>query len=87
MANSRAKNVYLVDTDATTLSQNLTICGIKYIGAAASSVTIKDESSAGAVLWEENATTNVWNPDLDIKSSKGIYIAITGTAKVYLYVE
>lgn len=87
MANASAKNVIFVDTNDTTLSRNLTICGIKYIGNTSGTATIKDESSAGAVLWEESGSANVWNQDIEIKANKGVHIALTNSAKVYLYIK
>lgn len=86
MANSRAGNVILVDTTATTVAEAIEISAIKYIGASTSSVTLKAGTSSGNVLWEESATTNVFN-EVQIREKDGVHVVITGTAKVYLYLK
>jgi hypothetical protein len=86
MANTRARNVVIVDTTGA-ISGNLTICGIKYVPLGTTpSATIKEASSSGTVLWEDSGSTNVWNPECEIKCPEGIYVTLAGTGtKVYLY--
>jgi hypothetical protein len=86
MANAREGNVIYCDTDDSTFADAKNICGIKYIGAASSSITIKAGSSSGNSLWEESASTNVFN-EVCIHSPDGIHITVGGTATVYIYLK
>lgn len=87
MANTRTENVWFIDTDNTVIDLPITIKSIKYIGAAASAVSIKTGSTSGAVLWTESATTNVFDGEVCIRAKSPIHIDITGTAAIYLYLE
>lgn len=84
MANVRARNVIIVDTSAQ-FTENLTILAIKYIGAASGTASVKEETTSGAVLWEESGTSNVHNLSVPIWAPKGIYVTVTNSAKLYIY--
>ena len=87
MANYQSANVIFVDTSAA-FPNAKRICGVRYVGAAASSASIKaDANSSGAVLWTDTATTSAWYPELEIRDNNGVYVTITGTASVYIYLE
>jgi hypothetical protein len=87
MANTRSANVIIVDTSAA-YPDVKNVRSIKYIGATTSTASIKSgASSSGTVLWEESASTNVMNSNVEIRDPEGIYVTITGTAKVYLYLK
>lgn len=86
MANSRAGNVVVVDTTGTTVAEGIHIVGIKYIGAASGTATLKAGSSSGNPLWEESGTANVFN-QVDIKEKDGVHVILGTTAKVYLYLK
>lgn len=86
MANSSAGNVRFVDTNDTTLADAKKICGIKYIGAASSSVTIKDGSATGNILWTDNGSTTKFE-EVAIQVGSGIHVAVVGTASVYIYLK
>lgn len=87
MANTYTANVIYCDTNASIFPQAKSICGVKYIGASTSSVTLRGNASAtGATLYYENASTNIMDP-VEIRDNAGIYVGITGTAAVYIYLE
>lgn len=87
MANTQAGNVIRVDTSAA-FTETRRIRAVRYIGASTSSGTIKGGgTSSGNLLWEETASTNVYTPDVEIYDADGVYVTITGTAVVYLYLE
>lgn len=86
MSNTRSANVIIVDTSAQ-FSENSQICGIKYIGAASGTASIKADSTSGVVVWEEAGTANVWNPEVELQMRNGFYVTVTNSAKVYIYLE
>jgi hypothetical protein len=86
MANTRSNNVIVVDTSAQ-FSENLTICSIKYIGAASGTASIKADSTSGVVVWEESGTANVYNAEVEIQAHQGMYVTVTNSAKLYIYFE
>lgn len=85
MANARSANVIVVDATAA-YTEQMDVKAVKYIGAADSSATIKADSSTGVTVWEEAGTSNVFN-EVCIKAKHGIYVTITGNAKVYIYLR
>jgi hypothetical protein len=86
MANASAENVLYIDTNNTPVPGPLKICGIKYLGAATSSVILRSKDASGAILWSEDGTTDIFE-DPEIKASDGIYVNITGPAAVFIYLE
>lgn len=85
MANAREGNVIFVDTTAA-FPDAKSICGIKYIGASTSSVTIRGEGASGGIMWAETATTNVFD-NVEIRCNDGIHVTIAGTAGAYIYLR
>lgn len=86
MANTYSGNVIFCDTSAA-FPQATRICGIKYLGAATSSATVRGEASAtGTILWSDDNTTDLFE-QVEIRDSKGIYVALTGTATVFIYLK
>lgn len=87
MANHREGNVIYVDTSAA-FTDVRNVCSIKYIGAASGTATLKgDASASGALLWQEAGTANVFDSDIEIRSDEGVYVTLTNSAVVYLYVK
>jgi hypothetical protein len=87
MANSAAQNVIQCDTNDTTYAQALKIRSIRYIGNTNGTVTIKFENSSGVLAYVESGATNTCSSDLCIEAPKGVHVAITNGAKVYLYLD
>lgn len=84
MANSRAYNVIKVDTNDTTLTGPLKICGINVLGTNPV-VTIKKKTSAGAEIF---AAQVVGFYDVKIEANDSIHIAVSGSSPVvYLYLD
>jgi hypothetical protein len=86
MSNTRAGSVIFVDTSAA-FSDAMDIQSIKYIGNTSGAASIKKESSSGNALWEESGTANVYNANVDIRCPKGIYVTVSNSAKVYIYLK
>ena len=85
MANYSSANVIFVDTTAFTYAGSVRICGIKYVGASTSSLTIRgNASSTGPILWTDPGTTTKFE-QIEIVDNKGIYVELTGTASVFIY--
>lgn len=84
MAISRAYNVTRVDETAL-LKDVIQIKSIRYKGGADSSAVIRAKSNTGTIIWEENSSSNVYDPNLCITCSQGIHVTITGSAVLYLY--
>jgi hypothetical protein len=88
MANTRNGNVWFVDTDNTVLPGPLKITGIKYIGAATSSASLKAGTTAGPELWRETATSNVFDEvEIICNEQAGVHVDLTGTAVIFIYLE
>lgn len=87
MANTFSANVIKCDTSAAfTYAKN--ICGIKYIGETNGTATVKGGgTSSGDLLWEEEGTANVFDSNLEIRDSNGVYVTIANGAVVYLYLK
>lgn len=85
MANAREGNVIFVDTTAA-FTDAKTICGIKYIGASTSSLTIRGEDSSGGILWKDTGTTTIFD-NVEIRCNDGIHVTVTGTATAYIYLR
>ena len=88
MANARKQNVLIRDTTGQ-IDGNLKIKSIKLMsGSDAATLTMKADSTAGAVVWEMEASaanTNVFEGDLDIECPGGAYFTFTGTSpKAYV---
>jgi hypothetical protein len=87
MANTIEANVILVDTNAA-FPQAKRIRSIKYIGNASGTAVITGGgSSSGDRVWEESGSTNVYNANVEIGDGDGVYVTLTNSAKVYLYLK
>jgi hypothetical protein len=86
MANASAGNVRYVDTDGTTFSGPMRICGIKYIGNTSGTAIIRTglTAGAGARMWEGEGATDFFE-DAEIVANDGINIALTNGAVLYIY--
>ncbi len=90
MSNTRAGSVIKVDTSANFTDVH-DIVSIKYIGASSGTAVITKSVAAadgsGANVWQESGTANLWNPDVNIRCNKGVYVTVTNSAVVYLYLR
>jgi hypothetical protein len=87
MANGFSANVIYCDTSAA-FTQAKRIHSIKYIGASSGTATIKSGgTSSGTVIWQESGTANVLDSDVGIADQQGVYVTLTNSAAVYLYLE
>jgi hypothetical protein len=87
MANTREGNVIFVDTDDSTFSGPLYIESVKYIGNTSGTANIKDTNDSGDVFWEESGANNTYNQGLNIRAVGGIFVNVTNSAKVYIYLK
>lgn len=88
MANTRNGNVVFIDTDNTVLPGPLKVVGVKYIGAATSSASLKAGTTAGPELWRETSTGNVFDDVcITVKEPAGLHVDLTGTAVIFVYLE
>ncbi len=88
MANTRANNVIYVDTTGYTLDGPVWIEAIKYIGNTSGTALITTGTGgSGSRLWEEAGTNNQSADDVCIYASNGIHVAVTNSAKVYIYLK
>lgn len=86
MANSFSGNVIFVDTSAS-FPYAKNIESVKYVGAASSSATIKGNAdSSGPTLWTDNSSSTT-TYETCIRDCQGVYVAITGTAAVYIHLK
>lgn len=86
MANARKANVLYVDTDNYNPTDHLVIKSIKYIGNTSGTANIKHKDDSGQILWEESGATNTFN-ECRIVCPQGIYVNLTNSAKVIIYLE
>jgi hypothetical protein len=87
MANSRVGNVIFVDTTGYTLDQTVTIGYVKYIGnASGTAIITQGTSGSGSPVWQEAGTNNLPADEICARVD-GIHVAITNSAKVYIYLE
>lgn len=90
MSNVRSQNVWIIDTSEQ-INGSFKICNIKLIGGSgASTVTIKADSTSGAVVYQARAAINTdnYDHDVDLEVKNGMYVTMGGTgAKAYLYLE
>lgn len=91
MANARKQNVYVIDTTGQ-ISDVCNIKSIKLVGNAtdASTVTIKADSTSGAVVYSARAAQNADNFDSEVcmNLQNGMYVTLTGTGPVcYIYLK
>lgn len=85
MSNTRAGNVIRVDTSAA-FTDVRRIKEIKYVGAANGTASIKKTDSGGNLMWEAAGTSNVVD-EVSLRSPTGIYVTLTNSAVIYLYLE
>jgi len=88
MANTRTNNVIYVDTTGYTLEGPVSIESIKYIGNTSGTALITTGTGgSGSRLWEEAGTNNQAADAVCIFANDGIHVAVTNSAKVYIYLE
>lgn len=85
MANTRAGNVIKVDTSGA-IAGPVFIQSLKYIGNTSGTASIKEESSSGNDLWEEEGDANI-HDEVCISAGKGVYVTVANGAVVYLYLK
>lgn len=83
MANSYDGNVHRIDTTDTELPATRSVKGVKYVGAASGTATIK-ELGSGNTLWEHSGDVIIFD-DVCIRADKGIEVEVTNGAVVYVY--
>ena len=87
MANSRVGNVIYVDTTGYTLDQSCVIGKVKYIGNTSGTAAITDGTAGtGKPIWQESGTANQAAEEICAKVD-GFHVAVTNSAKVYIYLE
>jgi hypothetical protein len=88
MSNTRAGNVIRVDTSAN-FTDVRNIETIKYIGASSGTAVITKAVAAadnsGNKLYEASGTSNELAHGLEIRCPTGVYVAVSNSAVVYLY--
>jgi len=88
MANSQTGNVIYVDTTGYTYSGNATIEAVKYIGNTSGTAAITSGTSdSGSPVWQESGTSNQAAEGICAKCDSGFRVAVTNSAKVYIYLE
>lgn len=86
MANTRKANVIRVDTSAA-FTDVRRILGIKYVGATSGTAKVRaDALNTGEILWEHDGDVLAFE-DVCIKETQGVYIEVTNSAVVYLYLK
>lgn len=87
MANTKGANVIRIDTTAA-FSDAREIVGISYKpGSGSPAVTIRDTDSSGAILWEHDGTTDIFE-DPYIRNSRGVHVTVAGSGTlVFLYLR
>lgn len=86
MANSFTGNVIFVDTTASTFAYAKNICGIRYIGNTSGTLQIQADNVSGAVLWAGSGSSDLYE-EVEIRSSDGVYVALTNGASAYIYLK
>lgn len=86
MANSYSANVIFVDTTDASYSGPKYICAVKYLGNTSGTATIKKKDTNGKVLWEADGTADFVD-EVEIASPQGIFVQVTNSAKVYIYLR
>jgi hypothetical protein len=85
MSNTNAGNVIRVDTSAAFAAVR-SVAAVKYIGATNGTATITSGTSgSGSKLWEESGSANQAVDEICIHDADGIYVTVTNSAVVYLY--
>lgn len=88
MANAKTNQVIYVDTTGYTLDACCTIKAVKYIGNTSGTALITSGTSgSGGRLWEESGASNQAVEELEIRVTDGFHVAVTNSAKVYIYLE
>lgn len=85
MANAWGANVLLVDTTAA-FAIPMRICSIRYEAGSSGSITIKETDSSGTVVFFCDDTADGTHR-VNIRTTKGIHVTCTNSAKVYIYTE
>lgn len=87
MANAFEGNVCYIDTDNTVLPGPVNIDSIKYVGAATGTANIKSESDSGDLMWQHAGDVIVHDSGLNIRSNKDVFVNLTNSAVVYIYLK
>lgn len=86
MANARRANVIRVDTSAA-FTDVRRIMGVKYAGATSGTAKIRSNAASdGMILWEHDGDVLEFD-DVCIKEVEGVYVEVTNSAVVYLYLK
>lgn len=87
MANTRADNVIVVDTDAE-FDERLSIRSILYEAGTSGSVVIKSNTSGGNTIFSYTSDNDQYFPNIEIEAKKGIHVNVSGTGTiVYLFLK
>lgn len=85
MANVQEGNVIRVDTSAAFPGVKR-VRAIKYVGAASGTAAIRGDAVVGGdLLWEHTGNVLAFE-EPEFTAPGGIYVAVTNSAVVYLYV-
>lgn len=85
MANTREGNVIRIDTSAA-FADVKRVCGIKYVGAASGTAEVRGDALVGGdLLWQHSGNVLAFE-EVEITSPGGIYVTVTNSAVVYIYV-
>lgn len=88
MANSRTGNVVFVDTTGATVAGPAKIGSVKYIGNTSGTAAITaGTSGSGNPIWQEAGSNNVAAEEICAFCQDGFHVAVTNSAKVYIYLE
>ena len=61
---------------------------IKYIGSSSGTATVTSGTASGGVsLWAQSGSANWSDHDMNIVNGKGVYVTLSNSAKVYLYLK
>lgn len=88
MAITRAGTAIRLDAASNgQIVEAINIVGFKYIGAAASSATVRAKSASGNICFSSALTTEQPTQALNIRSTGGVHVTMTGTAILYIYIK
>lgn len=64
------------------------IRAIKYIGASSGTATVTTGTATGGVsLWAQSGSANWQDQGMNIFNTKGVYVTLANSAKVYVYLK
>lgn len=82
MATTGANVKRVTSTESVTDAKH--IVGIKVITDGTGTVTMRDGSASGNIIWEETINQRKFE-QVDIRAQQGVHLTIVATATVYLY--